>query len=914
MSFEKPDRHYWDDKFAAYLHDPFDKVFRIQGHARRSGEILKRFGLDMPNDDFWKKADGIASGFERGQVPSFSKDESQNGAVDFIDQNGIATISHPIGSNGHLQVKVQGKTIDEVHQALVDFIEEKIGTQPNVKNYSNLFRDDHDRFCQARFLYAHLLLRFQLAEQNKAGLGGLWHRLPADTRFPDHSIWQHNALTSALYSSMRLAGGADNIGLMVFSLAPVQGFIENARKLRDFWSGSVLLSWLAFEGLRWVMENLGPDHVLYPSLIDQPLVLEYLANNWQMEELIKSTKTLSQVRDIGSLPNKFVLLLPLNHASDIAAGIQNAIQTAWKDIGDKVLNWLFYDKNGIAPEAEQTVRSLFAGQMGSFWELQWSAAKLLGIADKGEYDKLLPAAVSGNVEKLYHLLSQTIADKPHYENEGKGTLYTLSHQLAQSALAAQKLRRRNQRPEQANKKCSLCGEYEALHHIGHQSGDAVKLYNSNLSAFWQFVAKRLGSGAEKDIRANEQLCAICLTKRLAYRVIKNDKQHVLSATFTNAGNFPSTTEMAHKSWFGRHKILPSYHARIGDAMHSGNPGELRKILSELNIEAPAPVNYDNYYAILMMDGDKMGKLVAGETLAANWQSIMHPVSKKRLENNQFSKHYRESWQQIFKEIPKRHVTPAIHAAISEALGDFALNGVFPIIERHSGKLVYAGGDDVAAILPVATVLVAASEISQFYNSGFKQINGDGSIQPIAEEYEPEAGKLSVLLGNGDDISLSAGILICHHKESLTAMLTEANDLLKNEAKSKAGRNACAIRLRKRSGGARTLYAKWDSKVLQAFDQLLDALAKDTGQQLSRSLVYRLSHFDDGFNAILSRKDKDANGLLQRFILSLMDKSGLTATDEAQVAAAMDLLLSTDKEMGIAALQMAAFLSGKETQQ
>jgi CRISPR-associated protein Cmr2 len=61
------------------------------------------------------------------------------------------------------------------------------------------------------------------------------------------------------------------------------------------------------------MENLGPDHVLYPSLIDQPLVLEYLANNWQMEELIKSTKTLSQVRDIGSLPNKFVLLLPLNH-------------------------------------------------------------------------------------------------------------------------------------------------------------------------------------------------------------------------------------------------------------------------------------------------------------------------------------------------------------------------------------------------------------------------------------------------------------------------------------------------------------------------------------------------------------------------------------------------------------------------
>jgi hypothetical protein len=37
MSFKKPDRQYWDDKFAAYLHDPFDKVFRIQGHRPIKG-------------------------------------------------------------------------------------------------------------------------------------------------------------------------------------------------------------------------------------------------------------------------------------------------------------------------------------------------------------------------------------------------------------------------------------------------------------------------------------------------------------------------------------------------------------------------------------------------------------------------------------------------------------------------------------------------------------------------------------------------------------------------------------------------------------------------------------------------------------------------------------------------------------
>jgi hypothetical protein len=124
---------------------------------------------------------------------------------------------------------------------------------------------------------------------------------------------------------------------------------------------------------------------------------------------------------------------------------------------------------------------------------------------------------------------------------------------------------------------------------------------------------------------------------------------------------------------------------LADEMHSGNPGELRKILSELNIEAPAPVNYDNYYAILMMDGDKMGKLVAmAKRLAANWQSDHAPgYPKNAWKMNQFSKQIPGILAtNIFKEIPKRHVTPAIHAAISEALGDFALNGVFPIIKRH----------------------------------------------------------------------------------------------------------------------------------------------------------------------------------------------------------------------------------------
>jgi CRISPR-associated protein Cmr2 len=228
MSFEKPDRQYWDDKFAAYLHDPFDKVFRIQGHAQRSGRNISNvLACRCPTTISGKKPMALPLALSAARFPVLVKTRSQNGAVDFIiDQNGHRNHQSPYRQQRALcQLKVQGKTIATVHDELIRFIEGQIGKKPEEKSYANRFRDEHDTFCMARFLYAHLLLRFQLAEKNVAGLGGLWHRLPADTRFPDHSIWQHNALTSALYSTMDLAGDSDNIGLMVFSLTPVQGFI-----------------------------------------------------------------------------------------------------------------------------------------------------------------------------------------------------------------------------------------------------------------------------------------------------------------------------------------------------------------------------------------------------------------------------------------------------------------------------------------------------------------------------------------------------------------------------------------------------------------------------------------------------------------------------------------------------------------
>lgn len=102
-------------------------------------------------------------------------------------------------------------------------------------------------------------------------------------------------------------------------------------------------------------------------------------------------------------------------------------------------------------------------------------------------------------------------------------------------------------------------------------------------------------------------------------------------------------------------------------------------------------NRDRYYAILVMDGDRMGRLINGETMGATWASAMHPEMRERLEKPSFDSVYRKTWAPFLKSGRKRLITPAIHAAISEALGDFSIYGVSKIVEEHDGRLIYAGG-------------------------------------------------------------------------------------------------------------------------------------------------------------------------------------------------------------------------------
>ena len=83
-----------------------------------------------------------------------------------------------------------------------------------------------------------------------------------------------------------------------FTIGPVQGFIGQARRTRDLWAGSFLLSCLAGMAMR-AIEDAG-GKVVFPRIDDDPL---YKVLKW--DEAADRPQANGDGPVIGSLPNRF---------------------------------------------------------------------------------------------------------------------------------------------------------------------------------------------------------------------------------------------------------------------------------------------------------------------------------------------------------------------------------------------------------------------------------------------------------------------------------------------------------------------------------------------------------------------------------------------------------------------------------
>jgi len=222
---------------------------------------------------------------------------------------------------------------------------------------------------------------------------------------------------------------------------------------------------------------------------------------------------------------------------------------------------------------------------------------------------------------------------------------------------------------------------------------------------------------------------------------------------------------------------------------------------------------ENYYALILMDGDNMGAWLSGseDKYRLAYQDSWHSKLQDGIERR-----YQEKLNPYLES--KRYPSPARHMAISDALNGFSLDLARYVVETlYKGKLLYAGGDDVMAMVAVDDLLPMMLLLRLVYSGGFP-VNGE-PLTVWKELLKQDKAELDLKNGYvlkdkslyrvmGEKATASCGAVIAHH----TAPLGQVLQTLRNAEKraKNSGRNAFAIDLLKRSGGAVKLTCPWFS--------------------------------------------------------------------------------------------------------
>ncbi len=168
----------WKAKVAAFVHDPPEKALVLgcgKGHERGTVSTLcgELFGTDAIPDELdaaVREADRWASAADRPDRPRAEKRFSAWESVRFPER--------PVLVNPLSGEKYDLEKLDDVDPAVV----ERFGTEH--------LREVISRGDPGHRAVFHRLWRLG-PETQAEEIRSLWRLLPADTRVPDHSIWDH---------------------------------------------------------------------------------------------------------------------------------------------------------------------------------------------------------------------------------------------------------------------------------------------------------------------------------------------------------------------------------------------------------------------------------------------------------------------------------------------------------------------------------------------------------------------------------------------------------------------------------------------------------------------------------------------------------------------------------------------------
>ena len=936
-------------KLAAWLHDPAEKQLVLmrdpQGHE--GGTVLslanrlrlktewkeikrgRNKGKQKEHLVWDKRADWLAAAADR---PNWPRDEDAESYPQFesVKFSKEPELIHPLSGE-----RIKPMSLD------LDIGVEQIKTVSQSHFEGLIQADDED--LRKTFL---AFWRFgPEAGRDADKLGELWPMLPADSRTPDHSIWSHVDTVCAIHTA--LTGdeqGPDQPALLVMSFGPVQGFIGQARSTSDLWAGSHLLSSLVWEAMKPIVSHLGPDVMVFPGLRGVPVVDQWLMEREVGGDAFKqlfddidsemlSDKTDTNPLFAASLPNKFMAIVPSRQAANLAeraiAAIRHAAKTWALDAAQRV-----FDKAGVA--LNDVTRAQINAQLIGFPEASWAAASWPVDGNNGNdckdvanasarlrtaLDSIHPELKKQGIfqDSVWKVLTKELKlDGLHFLfAPNTGILYPAVFELAERCLGAAKATRPFAPMLQEGHRCTLTGEAEWLTDdrslLGLNRKDRVarsvwgKLAKfkkswvkpgehlgaiATLKRLWPTVfAERVGRLTGGEVRrfvvSTHALALSTTLERLAESPLTTDQQAALLALASPASEHDPVTlpkalmRKLHRLPQAQQdtlKRLPALLEAGQDALDAGYHLDktVRQLLGDSRPEA--------YYALILMDGDRMGGWLAGneDDYKLAYRATWH--SKVLSEMDMYER--RDPQLQTYLDT-KRPVSPGRHGAISQALNDFSTRLARHVVEECcKGKLLYAGGDDVLALVAVDDLFDCMQLLRLAYSGiapddamnlgkriGSLRAGGSGAQRKLLlkdgfgllpgrrlPDGRFSASRLMTLMGH--KATASMGAVVAHHTAPLGMVLRElraAESRAKNTVRGKdakgddINRDAFCLRVLKRGGGEVNVTSPWwPVGVDQRPDTSQSALAlmKQLAEQLvltdfSRGAIYRAQLWFEG---------------------------------------------------------------------
>ncbi len=619
----------------------------------------------------------------------------------------------------------------------------------------------------------------------------------------------------------------------------VQGWIAGARRLRDYWAGSFLTSWLSACAMRALVDQK-VGKVLFPVLDSDPLWRRMTKRD---EELTRDERTWF----VGTLPNRFKARI--DQPELFCPGddpCTRAAYEAWRRLAKAV--WEYFIEP-VAGKGKGT-REIWERQIAHFWETNW-----------------------------------VLGDDPGDGSDG-----------------AWLDRRKNWRTHVATQcepgdHCRIFGDLQELSGWVRARGEGKQQ-----GEFWEKlreqVGKVVGSGKHEgvfellELRPTERLSAPALVKRLfpclpaetlkeVFGWIAQGRQRRQGSARPAAIRFwPSTAYVAAVPWmrsawkevpkhcenFAReikkhthveavaehHSFVPSLEqadafgaidgqllfedaleteirnaCREGRKQRADGLGEIRQALRDLlgayrrKVEpqrqgrqvksfTPSP-----FYALLLMDGDSIGSLL-GKAIQAGAE-----------------------------------------ADVSAALARFGRD-VPDMVAHYDGTLIYAGGDDVQAFLPLTEAIPCAVRLHDRYVEAMAPVREKlrkapretGQKRQCADELSEEELR--------DTTTISAALIFAHFHVPLAVVIREAHQLLDDVAKDGNGRDSVAITVRKPSGTAARFVTRFGNHVSE-LQKLAHKYATDP--ERSTSFLYDLKDRYGHVLEMFAEKDDDLRRLL-----------------------------------------------------